>query len=445
MVAAAQVVPARASRAAPQPVRWAAGHGLTRVVLRRAARRGDLSAQIAMDPVLRREPFEAYARLRAQGELVRGRLVDATASHAVASAVLRDVEHFGVDVQAAMPSPLGRRLLRLSLDPRAVGPVEPPSMLAVDPPDHTRFRRLVAKVFTARSVAALAPGVEEVAARLVEQALRAPGGRVDLVEAYAAQLPVTVICDLLGVPADVRGRFLAWGEAAALTLDPGLSLAQHRRAARALRDMHAWLDGHLERLRRDPGPDLLSQLVGLVDEGERLTHAELRITALLVIAAGFETTVNLLGSGVVRLVGDDAQRDLLLSGRAGWDGAVEELLRLESPVQVTSRVVRAPVELCGRTLPRGRLLLVMLGGANRDPRVFDDPDRLDVQRPNAREHLAFSAGTHFCLGAALARLEGTVGLRVLLEACPDLALDGEPVRRPLRVLRGHERLPVRLR
>jgi cytochrome P450 len=418
---------------------WALAHGLPRLALRRAARQGELIAAITTDPRLRDDPFDAYDTIRGQGPLVHGRLVSATASYAVANRVLRS-DAFSVTAGHATAAPFAR-LLAASLDPRALGPIDPPSLLAIDPPEHTRLRRLVAKPFTARTVAAIAPRVAQIADELLDGIVASGVREFDLVDAYAALLPVTVIAEILGVPTDMRAEYLEWGNRAAVTLDPGLSWRVFHDADRAIRQLHNWLDEHIAELRRHPGDDLLSQLA-TADGAERLTDTELRVTALLLIGAGFETTVNVIGNGVRLLVQHPDQLACLLADPAGWDNAVEEVLRYDSPVQVTLRIATRETEVDGARVPAGRPVLVMLGGANRDPAVFDDPNRFDVARSNAREHLSFSAGVHYCLGAQLARIEGATALRRLFERFPDLALAGEPTRRTTRVLRGYEHLPV---
>jgi cytochrome P450 len=222
----------------------------------------------------------------------------------------------------------------------------------------------------------------------------------------------------------------------------GLSWPQYRDTDDAVRAFSNWLDGHLARLRREPDDGLLSQLVRLEEDGQRLDHSELRAVAGLVLVAGFETTVNLLGSGAALLVEHPEQLARLRADPALWPTAVEELLRYDSPVQLTARLVGEDTELAGRQLRRGSLVVALIGGANRDPEVFDDPTRLDVTRANAREHLSFSGGRHYCLGAALARLEGEVGLRSLLDRYPDLVLLPGRRRTTTQVLRGWEALPV---
>lgn len=424
-------------------LRWVVQSYVPKLVLRRSARAGQLGARLAIDPSLWDDPYPVYEQMRAQGPLNRGSVIYGTVSHPVVSEVLRSPQ-FRVDMGSAqrLPGPV-RRIIAASADPWAVGPVEPPSMLAVDPPDHTRYRRLVSKVFTARAVAALEGRIEQIAAELLDDMARRPGP-VDLVEAYAGPLPVRVIAEILGVPAEMQPQMLEWGNAAAVTLEPVMRYRQFREATVAIRKIHHWLADHLDALRRNPGQDLLSQLAGLVDDGETLTDVELRATALLVIGAGFETTVNLISNGVALLLDHPDQLARLRQDPSLWPNAVEEILRFDPPVQATGRLAAETTEVAGQRVPAGSYVVTMLAGANRDPEVFDEPGRFDITRHNARDHLAFSSGIHFCLGASLARLEGATALRMLFERFPDLALAGTPVRRRMRVLRGYDRFPVTL-
>ncbi len=419
--------------------RWALQHGVVGVAVRRAARTGDLQATSVVDLDHRADPYPLYERVRARGRLVPGRLGHVTVTHAVVSEVLRS-DHFraGPNEDAA-PRALAA-LSRWSRDVRALGPIDPPSLLVVEPPDHTRYRRLVSRVFTARAVEALRGRVQVLADELLDSLAGRP--EAELVSAYASQLPVTVISEILGVRPEDRGTVLDFGREGAPSLDIGLTWSQYKRVDAAARGFQTWLGGHLEQLRRSPGEDLLSQLVHLEDEGQRLDDTELRAVAGLVLAAGFETTVNLLGSGTVLLLEHPEQIDRLRQDPSLWPTAVDEVLRYESPVQVTARFALRETQLEGRTIPHGGLVVTMLGGANRDPEAFEHPDRFDVGRVNARDHLAFSAGRHFCLGAALARLEGEVGLRTLFERFPELALAPGARRTTTRVLRGWEHLPV---
>jgi cytochrome P450 len=418
---------------------WLVRHRLVGFALGAAARRGETQARLAVDREARVDPYPLYDRIRGRAPLVRGRLTLATARHDAVSAVLRH-EHMMVGIdREGLPWLIRKALVRPD-DGRIVGPVDPPSLLAVNPPDHTRYRRLVSKVFTPRAIAALEPMVEETADALLDEL----EGRdvVDLVDSYAGLLPVTVISKILGVPAEMRERVLYWGNAAAPSLDVALTYREYRRVEGGIHAFNEWMYGHIDRLRADPGDDLLSRLVHLDADGDRLTDKELMATAGLLLAAGFETTVNLLGTGTHLLVRHPEQLEVLRDDPSVWPNAVDEILRIESPVQNTARWAARDVEIAGVPVAKGSLVLALIGGANRDPEVFEDPATFDVRRHNARDHLAFSAGIHYCIGAALARAEGRIGLQRLFERYPDLALAGTPTLRPTRTLRGFETLPV---
>jgi cytochrome P450 len=422
-------------------IRWAMQHGVVRVAAARAAKRGDLHAEFMRTDRYRADPFPFYEQVRQRGRLVHGRLVNVTVSYDVVSEVLRSDDWRAGPDEDVMPALIGR-LARWARDPRALGPVDPPSMLVVEPPDHTRYRRLVSKVFTVRAVEGLRPRIEAVAQDLLDGL--AGQNDVDLVASYAERLPVAVIAQILGVPPEDHEKVLRLGHLAAPSLDVGLSYRDFRVVDGAIREFQDWLSGHIERLRRNPGEDLLSQLVQIEDGGERLDEVELKATAGLLLAAGFETTVNLLGSAVALLVTHRDQLELVQKDPSLWAGAVDETLRMEGPVQMTGRFAVRDTVLEGRRCAPGSVVVTYLGGANRDPAVFEQPAVFDVRRPNARDHLSFSAGKHFCVGAALARLEGEVGLRALFDRFPDLTLRDGATRRSTRVLRGWQTLPVRL-
>jgi cytochrome P450 len=436
---------------ARQVLRWGLRHGVMRALLLRRARSGDVGARLMIDPALRDDPYPSYEQLRARGRLVATGLAPTSVDHALCTAVLRSPD-FGSGVRSPDElSPPVRLAMRLGRG----GPLdaaEPPSMLAVDPPDHTRYRRLVTRAFSARRVAALSGRVAEIAEELLDaMAAKAAAGRpVDLVADYASLLPATVIAEMLGAPVAMRGQFLRWGAGAALSLDPGLTLRDYRRAQRDQTALQAWMAGHLDRLRRSPGDDLLSALVAVHDEGgaggadRYLTDDELLSIASLVLAAGFETTVNLLGNGAALLVAHPDQLAALQEGRASWATATDEVLRFDSPVQRTGRLALRDTEVAGERVAAGTLVIMILAGANRDPAVFTDPQRFDVTRTDADRHVSFSQGIHYCLGAGLARLEGEIGLRALFTRFPDLALAGPPRRRETRLLRGYDAMPVRL-
>jgi len=430
-------------------VRWVARHGLARTVLRRSARNGQLDAQLMTQQELQNDPYPYYEQIRAKGPLYSGPISKVTTEHALCTSVLRS-DAFGVGVDRDRLPRVARTALRVATHAKTVSPIDPPSLLAIDPPDHTRLRRLVTRVFTARAIEGLRERTEQIANELLDDlaadASRDTAGEpVDLVERYASLLPVTVIAEILGVPQDMHAQFLRWGEGASVTLDLGIS---HRAFVDAERDVLAldtWMRQHFTRLRAAPGNDLLSNLVRASDEGELLDEDELSATAMLLLGAGFETTVNLLGNGVQQLLTHPDQLALLREDPSLWPNAVEEVLRYDSPVQRTARFARKDTKVGGVRIPTGGVVVTLLGAANRDPAVFTDPQRFDITRDNARDHLSFSSGVHYCLGAALARMEGEIGLRRLFERFPGLALAGPPHRRTTRVLRGYDAMPVVLR
>ena len=429
-----------------QSVRWVLAHGVIRAINAREARRGNPIARLMTDPAARAEPWPTYAGVREQGPILGEGSFRVTASHAVAAEILRS-DAFGVPAaNAHFPEPL-HSIFLATLSEYDVGPVDPPSLLALDAPDHTRLRRLVARHFTQRRVSQMADDVTATTRALLDELDQEGEGTVDLVEHFAARLPVAVISSLLGVPAHRRDEVLAWGNEGAKQLDGGLGYREFLGTTRAVSDMHRAMDEHIADLRAHPGDDLLSSVIRSADalpEDERPTAVELRMIALLVLGAGFETTVNLISNAVARLDEHPEERDRCLADPALWDNAVEEVLRHDSPVQLTGRTAVRDTSVAGIDLPAGTTVLIMLGGANRDPSVFADPDRLDVTRANAGDHLAFSLGAHFCLGAQLARLEARVALRELYARHPDLRVVGTPVRKQTQVLRGYEHLPVQL-
>jgi len=428
----------RAEQTIKPPVRWGLGHRMPRSVMQPAARRGDLHGQL-LAAGRGGDPFPVFEQIRARGPLYRGRFGHVTTSLPVVREVLASNDFRAGFDRAALSGVLGRTF-RWAAETGFIGPLEPPSLLVTEPPDHTRYRKLVTRVFSVKAVQALRVRTEEIAAGLLDEL----DGTVDIVEAYCTQLPVTVIAEILGVPKDERERVLAFGAAAAPSLDMGLQWRQFRSVETALRDFDGWLGQHLERLRREPGEDLMSQLVAARDERGGLDEQELKSTAGLVLAAGFETTVNLLGNGIALLYGHPDQLGVLAGSPQLWTNAVDEILRYDPPVLLTGRTAVRDTVVAGRPVGAGHLVVTVLAGANRDPDVFIDPARFDVSRENAKEHMSFSAGRHFCLGAALARMEGEVGLRMLVGRYPDLQLLPGARRRSTRILRGYQTLPVRL-
>jgi cytochrome P450 len=427
-----------------QRLHWLALHGFVRGGASIGARRGDLQARLIADPTVKADPVPFYEEVRARGPLARSRIGYITADHAIGHELLRSDDFRVLSIGSNLPAPL-RWLERRARD-ELLHPLRPPSLLAVEPPDHTRYRKTVSSVFTTRAVAALRDGVEQTAVTLLDQLSHEPGV-VDIVDRYCAQLPVAIISDILGVPDADRRRILEFGELAAPSLDFGLTWPQYRRVQHGIAGFNFWLAEHLQQLRRNPGDDLMSQLIQKAESGSKETYldeSELRAVAGLVLAAGFETTVNLLGNGIRVLLDTPEQLHTLSQRPELWPNAVEEILRLESPVQLTARLALNDTEVAGTSIKQGELVVVYVAAANRDPAVFADPNRFDIERDNAGKHLAFSGGRHFCLGAALARAEGEVGLRAFFDRFPDVRSAGAGSRRDTRVLHGWSTLPVAL-
>lgn len=426
---------------------WLAMHGFIRGVAAIGMRRGDPQARLIADPTVADDPVPFYDQLRALGPLVKGRVNYVTTDHALAHELLRSDDFRVVNMGSNLPAPL-RWLERRTRD-GLLHPLRDPSLLAVEPPNHTRYRKTVSAVFTPRAVASLRDGVERTATTLLDRLAdrSGPSKVVDIVEGYCSQLPVAIISDILGVPEQDRRRVLEFGELAAPSLDLGLPWRQYRSVQRGIAGFNYWLADHLRELRRAPSDSLMSQLIQMAESGSaetRLDADELQAIAGLVLAAGFETTVNLLGNGIRMLLDAPEHLETLRQRPDLWPNAVEEILRLDSPVQLTARVALKDVGVAGRRIQPGELVVIYLAAANRDPAVFPDPHRFDIERPNAGRHLAFSGGRHFCLGAALARAEGEVGLRTFFDRFPEVRAAGAGSRRDTRVLRGWSTLPVAL-
>jgi cytochrome P450 len=386
--------------------------------------KGDPLSQLHL-AVGRADPHAVYERMRTLGPLLPTRLGNvSTTSYQVCQQVLRS-RSFGVTDPAA-PRP-GEDMLDLSL-------------LALNPPDHTRLRRLAAPAFTPRRMAGYETLVESAIDRLLDRVV----GRdsFDLVSAFASPLPIAVITEMLGLP-DEPDRFRRVGATVASALDGVHSLRHAMQLFVADREMRAMFAALLERAAQAPGDDLTSALVAR--QGEEISSAELSSLVGLLLLAGFETTVNAIGNGVLALLSNPEQWQLLVQDPARATAVVEEVLRFDPPVQQTARVLLSssdPVELAGATVPPGQWVLLMLAAANRDPAIFAEPERFDITRPNAADHLAFSGGIHYCLGAALARMELAAALRALAVRFPKLRVAGTVVMRPGTTLRGPRRLPV---
>jgi len=414
-------------------------HGTVRVFMRVQALRGDPLARLIAGHGQEIDPYPLLEEIRAGGPLVRTPFTWVSVDHGLCREVLRD-KRFGVTASSSMdlPRPLPALISRTD-DERVPNPVEPPAMVVVNPPEHTRYRQLVAQSFTRRAVDKLGTRVAEVTDQLIERLADAP--HPDLIADFASQLPVAIIGEILDLPADTHPRMLQWGHSGAPLLDLGIGWRTYRRAINGLRGADHELRERFQQLRAgEPADHPFSRLAA---DGS-LTDHEFTANAALLIGAGFETTVNLIGNGVVALLENRDQLERLRADPELWPSAVEEILRFDSPVQMTARTALCDVELAGQRIAAGDMVALLLAGANRDPQVFADPDRFDITRPNSRDHLAFASGIHACLGAALARIEGATALRALFETFPDLELTAPPQHRGLVNLRGFSRLPVRL-
>ncbi|SDT43721.1 cytochrome P450 [Microlunatus soli] len=406
--------------------------------------RGDLMGQI-FDSTVRDDPYPMYRRLREMGPVVRTTMGPLTTHHAVCDGVLR---HPSVLTATTMRDEIaggGQRFQRWLFGTPNRGaliePIGPESMIGMNAPEHTRMRKLVSKAFTRRAVEELRPRLTRIADDLVHQVRSEPS--FDLMSEVAGVFPVSVICELLAIPEPDHQQFRRWGSALAADLDTLTPAPKEREATNALRALQDYFTDLFDQRRRDPGDDLLSELIMVEEAGDRLTSRELLATCTLLLFAGFETTVNLIGNGVAALLDHRDQLDQLRSDHGLIPAAVDELLRYDTSIQLTSRVPSEDIEVEGVQLRAGEPVSVMIGGANRDPAVFDDPESLDIDRHNARRHLSFAAGPHHCLGASLARLEGEIMITALLDQLGDLRPAGEAPRRPTFVLRGYESLPLR--
>ena len=315
-------------------------------------------------------------------------------------------------------------------------------LLTLDPPTHTRLRRLVGHAFTPRRIAEMEDRVTAIAYELIEE-MREEGEGVDLVRRFAYPLPVVVISELLGLPAGDREALKKWSDDVALLLEPLPAPDALTRFGATSDEFRAYLDDQFDARRRSRRDDLIGALVAARDGQDSLDDDELFALVVLLVAAGHETTTNLIGNSVIALTRHPDQRGRLAADPGMAPQAVEELLRYDSPVQRTSRVATQSAEIGGVTMMPGDLAVLLLGAANHDPAAFEEPDRLDLTRANASSHVSFGHGIHFCLGAPLARLEGRIALNALLESFPDLEADLSHLEwKPSLVLRGVESLPV---
>ena len=387
-----------------------------------------LSRQTAQDP------YPVYAALRERDPVHRSGLMNSWlfTRHADIDTILRDHRRFGNDPRKG----------KLSRRQRANLPADEEfTMLFLDPPDHKRLRALVNKAFTPKAVNALEPHIRKLLGALLDE-IDDPAG-FDLMQAVAQPLPVIVIAEMLGVPPEDRAQFKVWSDQRARTLEPVIDARERAASEAAAIALDAYFRPIIQERREAPQDDIVSALAQAEEEGDRLTEREMLNMLRLLLIAGNETTTNLIGNGVLALLRHPDQLQRLREDPSLIPSAVDELLRFDSPVQTDFRRALEDCEVNGFPLKKRDNIVVLLGAANRDPDVFEDPDRLDVGRGD-RSHLSFGRGIHHCIGAPLARLEGRIVLEMLLERFSQISLRGEHPRfRNSIVLRGLESLPVR--
>jgi cytochrome P450 len=386
-----------------------------------------------LSPRVYRDPYPTYAKLRLQDPVHWNFLSHSWvfSRYRDIDALLRDHSRFSNDsrnrqgvsqAQAAASNPSG------------------PSILFLDPPHHTRLRALVQQAFTPRALEALAPRIRQIAAQLLDQL--ADPTAFEVMEALARPLPMTVMAELLGVPTRDLTQFQTWSRRRARVIEPLMTAREQQIATQAAYELDAYFLGLIEQRRAEPQDDLISALVAAEAAGDQLSHDEMLVMLRLLLIAGNETTTNLIGNGLLALLRHPDQVELLRSDPSRIAGAVDELLRYDSPVQVIARTALQDMEFDGRPVRKGQGIVLLLGSANRDPEVFVEPDRLDVSR-HGPGLLAFGRGIHHCLGAPLARLEARIVFETLLERFTEIHLGiADPPFRDNIVLRGLEALPI---
>lgn len=368
------------------------------------------------------DPYPLYADLRRRDPVHRMRILNgfALTRYRDIDRVLRDHTSFSSSAQTDV-------LHRTGLV----------TMLDTDPPDHTRLRSLVSQAFTPRAIEGLRSRIGAIADDLVARAAAKP--RFDLMAAIAYPLPITVIAEMLGVPPEDMARFERWSADIALNVEPMLNSEGVDRVRSAAAELAAYFEHIISLRRADPRDDMISALVFAEEEGEKLTHDELIQTLILLLVAGNETTRNLIGNGMLALLSNPGQLRLLRKQPGLMRPAVRELLRYDSPVQLDGRIATLDVELGGRRIRKGQILIAVIGAANRDPEKFENPDTLDIRR-NGTSHLSFGRGIHYCLGAPLAEMEGQIAFTAILQRFRSMRVAGKPVHRSQTVLRGLEHL-----
>lgn len=391
-----------------------------------------------LDPSNRADPYPVYERFRDHGPLLM------PAAHLTVFSSFRDCDDVLRHPSSASDGMKSTAVQKRIAQGEVVRPLGPPGFLFLDPPDHTRLRKLVSKAFVPRVVKALEPDIVEMVSRMVD-AIEARGS-FDVISDLAYPLPVAVICRLLGVPLEDEPRFSSASAILAQALDPFITISgdspdnvdERLEAGRWLREyLHALIDQR----RGDPRDDLISGLIAAEEAGDQLTEDEIVATCNLLLIAGHETTVNLIANATLAMLRQPAQWTALAADPDRVSAVVEETMRYDPPVQLVMRIAGADMTIGGVDVARGDTMMLLIAAAHRDPAAHDRPDEFDPDRGTIR-HLGFGKGPHFCLGAPLARLEASVALSAVARRFPNARLDGEPVYKPNLTLRGYSSLSV---
>lgn len=419
---------------------WLMGYGLSRATLKLLARRGDPFAQLVIDSSQPENVYYLVEQIRQRGRMsavVGNGWVTADAQ--TVRDVLRDGRFRTLKPHDRSPFRVVQRMLAKT-NPGVLNATEPPSLLVADPPEHARLRRLVSRAFTPRAIDGLRHRIQEIAVALLDDL--DDNTHCDLVANYASQIPIEVIAEMLGIPRDEIPRLYAFADPGTkLLTSTAVSWKDFQTATAALREFEDYIAAHIERLRYGGADD---SILSAVLQDSDLTDVEVRMFAGLLLGAGFITTAHAFGNAVVALVGHPDQLSRLQADPEGWPNAVEEVLRYDSVIQIGVRVATETLQIDGHTVRKGSAVFLLIGGANRDPAVFERPDEFDTARANARDHISFGTGIHVCLGAPLARMELHIGLQTLFERFPQLALSGEPTLNNSTLLHGIKHLPVNL-
>ena len=389
-----------------------------------------------LSPSVYTDPYPTYERLRDKDPVHWSPLLDSWvfSRYKHVDGILRDHKRFSNDTsKRGNPSHIDE-----SFDL-----ADQPSMLFRDPPDHTRLRALVSRAFTPAVVEGLAGHIRTIADDLLDQ-IDDPSG-FDLMETIAAPLPTIVIAELLGVPIEDRPQFQIWSRHRARGLEPNITDHERRLVAESGQELDAYFLKIIDQRRQEPQEDLISGLVAAEEAGDKLSPAELLAMLRLLLVAGNETTTKLIGNGMLALLRNPEQLEMLRQSPDLMPSAIEELLRYDAPVQLDVRVALEDMEFDGRHVKKGQGIMVLLGSANRDPEMFSEPERLDLTRQEAN-HISFGRGIHHCLGASLARLEGRLTFEAIMERFGDIRMQTDrPVFRDNIILRGLEVLPISAR